>query len=344
MRHLSLRKYRKHIATIALKITRRQWGVIIASLVAVFLFSGIYAGNSYYFHSSRSLKNNTTLIIPRGASFSSIVNDLIKADIINHSPLFSFNVRVRDKHRFLKAGEYFFPAGITPKEVMKTLLEGKTVLHKITIPEGITTMQIMDILNEENRLTNTVDSPITEGMLLPETYYFSYGDSREDIVGRMRERMENALQELWPKRQEGLPIATAEEALVLASIVEKETSRDSERGRVAAVFINRLRKNMRLQSDPTVIYAVTQGKVLLGRPLSRKDLKTESPFNTYVSSGLPPHPIAHPGRASIVAVLNPPATKELYFVASGNGGHNFATNLRDHNKNVRLFRRKQRGR
>jgi len=197
------------------------------------------------------------------------------------------------------------------------------------------------ILSKTEGLVGTVVAPIKEGELLPETYYFSFGDNRNALAKRMLDGMENALITLWAGRSPNLPLANIEEALVLASIVEKETGHAAERARVAGVFINRLRLKMRLQSDPTVSYGLTQGREDLGRALTRNDLKTPSPYNTYIINGLPPGPIANPGRAALEAVLHPADTDELYFVADGSGGHAFARNLVEHNRNVAKWRKFQ---
>jgi UPF0755 protein len=221
------------------------------------------------------------------------------------------------------------------------LVSGKSVLHRITIPEGLTVRQVLDRIKQEEVLVGDINENILEGYLLPETYFFTYGDKRQMIIDRMHKNMQTTINELWEKRSDNLPFKTKEEALTLASIIEKETGIDSERKKVAAVFINRLKKGMKLQADPTTIYAVTSGKIDLNRSLSKKDLMIESPFNTYYSFGLPPHPIANPGKASIEAALNPASTKDLFFVVSIDGaGHKFSDNLTEHNNNVREYRSK----
>ena len=211
----------------------------------------------------------------------------------------------------------------------------------MTIPEGVTSADIGRLLESAEALAGDVAEIPPEGALLPETYFYRRGDSRTDLLHRMEAGMHRLMAELWPNRAEKLPFDTPEQALGLAAIVEKETALAAERPQVAGVFVNRLRKDMRLQSDPTVIFAVTGGEAPLGRPLSKDDLAADSPFNTYRHKGLPPRPIAHPGRESLAAVLNPMATEALYFVADGSGGHVFAATLAEHNINVARWQKLQ---
>jgi UPF0755 protein len=231
---------------------------------------------------------------------------------------------------------------VSPREVVAILQSGETIVRRLTVPEGLTSARVLELVDGAEGLQGHVGRMPEEGRLLPETYHFSYGDDRADLVARMEEAMEIALARLWLERSDDLPFATPEDALTLASIVERETAVERERRRVAAVFINRLRRGMRLQSDPTVVYALTEGEGVLGRRLVRDDLRIDHPYNTYVNTGLPPGPIANPGRASIAAVLNPAETRELYFVADGSGGHAFATTLDEHNRNVARWRRLRR--
>ncbi|MCH8835131.1 MAG: endolytic transglycosylase MltG, partial [Proteobacteria bacterium] len=230
-------------------------------------------------------------------------------------------------------------------QVVALLQSGKTVVRRLTVAEGLTTTQVLAQLNRTEGLAGDLPSPPGEGTLLPETYHFSYGERRDAMVARMRAAMDETLARLWDSRAPGLPLKSPREALILASIVEKETALPEERSRIAAVFLNRLGKGMRLQSDPTVAYALTGGRGPLGRPLSRADLKTPSPFNTYLIDGLPPGPVSNPGRAAMAAVLDPVATEDFYFVADGTGGHVFARTLGEHNRNVvrwRKFQKNQR--
>jgi UPF0755 protein len=219
------------------------------------------------------------------------------------------------------------------------LERGETVARRVTIAEGLTVAEIFGLLEEAPGLTGPLPEPPPEGSLLPETYFFALGDSRYGLVRRMRGAMTEALEAAWANRAEGLPLASKEEALVLASIVDKETGIPAERRQVAAVFINRLRKGMPLQSDPTVIYGLTGGEGPLQRPLTRKDWEHDSPYNTYRNPGLPPGAIGNPGRDAIAAVLDPANVDYLYFVADGTGGHAFARTLAEHNRNVAVWRR-----
>jgi len=215
------------------------------------------------------------------------------------------------------------------------------VERKLTVPEGLTVMEILALVRAADGLQGTITLHPDEGTLLPQTYFYSYGDSRDAVVQRMRKAMDETLDELWPGRQDDLPIGSKRQALILASIVEKETGIPDERPRVAAVFVNRLRLGMRLESDPTVSYGMTLGRKPLGRDLTRADLQAPTPYNTYTNAGLPPGPIANPGRATIEAALNPAKTKDLYFVADGSGGHAFAATLDQHNRNVANWRARQ---
>jgi UPF0755 protein len=228
------------------------------------------------------------------------------------------------------------------REAMALIVSGKTVVRRLTVAEGLTTAQVLDLLDATDGLEGRIAERPPEGSLLPETYHFSYGDSRQGMVERMQRAMRETLDRLWRKRRADLPLKTKQQALTLASIVEKETAVPHERPHIAGVFLNRLRRGMPLQSDPTVAYALTGGKVPLDRALASADLKTDSPYNTYVSRGLPPGPIANPGRESIAAVLQPLDTDDLYFVADGGGGHAFARTFQEHLRNVQRWRKVER--
>lgn len=290
------------------------------------------------FNSAGPLAEDRTVIVQRGVGFQGTAALLAEEGVVRYPLFFKIAAIVTGKARQFKAGEYAFAAGATPEQVLEKISKGEVVVHKITVPEGLRTNEILGLLNDEKRLSGEIASGADEGALLPETYHFLRGDNREALVGRMQADMKKLIAELWPNRKKDLPIETPEQALVLASIVEKETGGADERSRVAAVFVNRLKKGMRLQSDPTTIYAIEREKGLMARPLLTTDLAYDSPYNTYVYGGLPPTPICNPGRAAIEATLNPMDTDDLYFVATGTGGHNFAASLKEHNENVKKYR------
>ena len=229
------------------------------------------------------------------------------------------------------------------RDVVETMVEGKVVQHLITIPEGLTSEQIAARLLDSQILTGTIKDTPREGSMLPNSYAFRRGDTREQAIQRMQQAQQQVLKEAWERRSRDLPLRTPEQLIILASIIEKETSRPEERTRIAAVFANRLKQKMRLQTDPTVIYGLAPGKGTLGRPLSRADLERPTPYNTYIIDALPPGPIANPGRASIEAAANPARTKELYFVADGTGGHAFAETYDQHLRNVARLRAIEQG-
>ena len=277
------------------------------------------------------------VVLERGASLRSVTAQLAAADTLRNGLLFRLYVRLRGDAARLKAGEFDLPARANMETIRRLLIKGDVVLHKITFAEGLTSQQIIAQLRDAAVLSGEVSVPL-EGTLLPETYAVPRGMSRQALVKKMMAAQKTALDELWPQRQKGLPLASKYEALILASIVERETGVAEERPLVAAAFINRLKKRMRLQSDPTIIYGLVGGQGKLGRPIRRSEIRRKTPYNTYRINGLPPTPIANPGRASIAAVLNPADSKALYFVADGTGGHVFAETLSAHNKNVRRWR------
>lgn len=283
-----------------------------------------------------------TIVIPKGIGVAGIAALLRQEGVIDSPDIFKLGVRLFSKNKPLLAGEYVFPKATSPSAAMGIMIAGKSITHRLTIPEGLSVREVLDLVAAAPLL----DGPLplekpAEGTLLPETYRYLRGESRAAIVERMRAAMAEAIAQEWPKRAADLPLTSPEEAVTLASIVEKETSVNGERARVAGVFYNRLKKGMPLQSDPTVIFAVTLGKLKLKRGLTYDDLKIDSPYNTYVTKGLPPGPIANPGLAALQAVLRPDKHKEFYFVADGSGGHAFAETLAQHNKNVAAWRKIQ---
>ena len=296
------------------------------------------------------LAHSTVAVIPRGEGVQEIAARLEREGIVSDRRLFvahylsqTFQTRFTGgKEISLQAGEFEFKKQASLEDVLEILSQGKAVLYRLSIPEGLTSQQIVARLNAEENLTGDITEVPPEGALLPDTYRFSRGTARGDIIERMRADQRRFIAALWDKRQTDLPFKTIDEALTLASIVEKETGRADERERVAGVFVNRLRRGMRLQSDPTIIYGIAGGQGTLGRPITRADIDAPTPYNTYTINGLPPTPIANPGRAAIEAVLNPAKTKDLYFVADGTGGHSFSETLRDHNAAVQVWRQTER--
>ncbi len=313
---------------------------IVSFFIILFLSSSAAAYLAWQdFTLPSKLAQETTIILPRGSGFIKSMEILAENKIISHPLPVKIIAYITGYASNIKAGEYSFSASISPKEVLKILAQGKVVRHKITFAEGLNLREMLEILRADNVLEGDITGNIDEGSLFPETYYFIRGDTRASIIARMQEKMRSTINELWEKREDNLPIKDKNQALILASIVEKETGLASERTRVAGIFINRLNRGMRLQSDPTVVYGIEKntGKPL-GRTLTISDLKTLTLYNTYVIDSLPLTPIANPSRASIEAVLHPLKSDELYFVATGDGGHNFASTLADHNKNVQKYR------
>lgn len=279
------------------------------------------------------LPERTEVVVPRG-SLKKIADFLHKQGIIASPSIFVLGVRASGNTHKIKSGEYSIPRRASAKMVMDILVSGQTYIRRVVIPEGLTSAQIVEILNNAKGLVGIISQTPKNGTLLPETYHYSYGDTKEGIIVRMQNAMKRVIDAEWENRADNLPLKSKQEAIILASIVEKETSKDAERAMVAGVFINRLNKKMRLQSDPTVIYAVTDGRLDLNRSLKKKDLKIQHPYNTYVIPALPAGPIGNPGKEAIKAVLNPAQTEALYFVATGRGGHAFAKTLKEHNKNI----------
>jgi UPF0755 protein len=311
---------------------------MLAALTLVVVIAGWTQLNAYLVRPGPA-REDLTVVLPRGAGLGQIAGMLGQAGVIDHPWMFRLAVRVLDRDRDLKAGEYAFPARVSAASVINMLGSGQTVARRLTVAEGLTVSEIFALLDEAEGLAGALPPAPREGSLLPETYFYAFGDRRADMVKRMQRSMQTVLDELWPQRARGLPFRSREEALTLASIVDKETSAPDERDMVAAVFVNRLRQGMRLQADPTVIYALTEGTGRLGRELTRRDWEHDSDYNTYRIVGLPPGPIANPGRAAIEAVLSPADVDYLYFVADGTGGHAFARTLDEHNRNVATWRR-----
>jgi len=318
----------------------RRSVLIISFLVSVLAatLAGFAAWVYLEYTRPGDLPENTAIVIEKGFGVYAIGKELARAGVIRQPLIFGWAARIKGIDKVLKAGEYDFPAAVSLSQTLAILKAGKTVLRQLTVPEGLTSAEIMRLLLSTEGLTGPIPAAFDEGRLLPETYYYSFADSRADLVRRMVAAMDQLLAKLWQSRAPDLPLSSPYQALILASIVEKETGRDSERAKIAGVFINRLRRGMRLQSDPTVTYGITRGLEPLSRGLSLADLKTPTPYNTYTIKGLPPTPISNPGVEALKAALNPEKSDNLYFVANGLGGHAFAKTLKQHNRNVARWR------
>lgn len=311
-------------------------------LVVICLSGGSVFSFYSLLYEQNDIAESTVILVEKGENLNQIARRLKRDNLLNSVAVFKVAARLSGKSTQLKAGEYRIPARASAKEILDILVSGQTVVRRVTVPEGKTSRQIFDLLMQTPGLFGDLPEPPPNGSLLPETYVFSYGLPRKVILERMLSGMNKTIEELWPLRDPDLPYTTKEEVLVLASIVEKETSVPAERPRIAGVFVNRLRKGMRLQTDPTVIYAVTGGTMELNRRLTHKDLRTDHPFNTYVNKGLPPAPICNPGRESIQAVLQPQKTNEIYFVADGTGGHVFSRTFEEHKRNIAKWKKARR--
>jgi len=290
------------------------------------------------------IPERTTVLIAEGSGLNSIANQLERENLVADALMFRVGVELHRKSSALKAGEYEIPRHASMRQIMRILVDGKPILHPITIFEGMTSWEVVEHLKLQPVLTGSVPIVPAEGTLLPAPYLVTRGTSRQEGVDRMRKAQRKVISDLWDDRAEGLPFDTIEEALVLASIVEKETGQGNERDKAASVFVNRLNLGMRLQSDPTIIYGITNGEGPLGRRIRRSEIRAVTPYNTYQIDGLPPTPICNPGAAAIEAVLNPADTEYLFFVADGTGGHAFARTNREHERNVRVWRQIQRER
>ena len=321
------------------------------AIFSIILILAIGAAVAYQYGKHRieaqgPLGGDKIVNIPKGLGLRDIADLLARENVIDQPMVFIGSVLVLKAKDELKFGEYKFTKQITLRETIDVIVEGKVIQHAFTIPEGLTSEQIVARLAEVDFLAGNIREIPKEGTLLPETYNFPRGTTREQAIQRMQQMHRRALQEIWERRSPEVPVKTPEALVTLASIVEKETGRPDERSRVAAVFVNRIRQRMKLQSDPTIIYGLVGGKGTLGRPIMRSEIEQQTPYNTYVIEGLPPGPIANPGRASLEATANPARTKELFFVADGTGGHAFAENLSQHQINVtklRQFEQQARG-
>ncbi len=280
-------------------------------------------------------RTNLSVTIPQGASLTGAAEQLEKAGAIPDARRFVLLAKVFGGGEAIRAGEYRIPAGLSQADILKMMQGGRTFQRFVTVPEGLPSVMVHDSLMKADQLTGEVEVP-AEGSVLPDSYAYSRGDTRQSVVDRMQAAMTKYLAEAWERRKPTTVAKTPEEAIILASIVEKETSKDEERRTVAAVYSNRIRRNMPLQADPTIIYPLTKGRPL-GRRILRSEVRAKNDYNTYAMTGLPKGPIANPGRASIDAVLDPAQSSALYFVADGTGGHIFADTLEQHNANVQKW-------
>lgn len=292
------------------------------------------------FVETRMLAVPVEIMIPKGTGLNQTAALLEKNGVVADARLFILYARWMGIGGKLKAGEYAFFGDVSVESAAGKLVKGDVIVRSLTIPEGMALVEIKKIVNDNPYLTGKITLALKEGEILPETYHFTRGEQRDDILKKAREAMKKELVKAFAERDKDSVLKNERELLILASIVEKETGLSQERGKVASVFANRLKIGMKLQTDPTVIYAVTNGKMNLGRPLYKKDLAYDSPYNTYVYEGLPPAPICSPGRAALKAAAHPDKTPYLYFVADGvSGGHRFAKSLSEHNKNVAMYRK-----
>ena len=323
---------------------RNPFVVIGNAVITIVLVLMIGAGGAYFYGKQKleapgPLQEDKVVIIPSRAGMTDIADILQKDGVIdNNRWAFIGAVFALKARSELKPGEYAFQKNASLRDVIGTMVDGKVVQHAVTIPEGLTSEQIVTRLSDNDLFSGTVREVPREGSLLPETYKFPRGTSREQVIARMQQTEKRVLAEIWERRNPDIPVKTPEQLVTLASIVEKETGKADERSRVAAVFVNRLRQKIKLQSDPTIIYGLVGGKGTLGRPIKRSEITQPSPYNTYVIEGLPPGPIANPGRASLEAAANPARTRDLFFVADGSGGHVFTETYDQHQKNVAKLR------
>ncbi len=317
------------------------FGNAVITIVLIVMLGGgaVYVYGRQMLESPGPLQEEKIVNIPARSKTRDIADILQREGVIDISPwAFIGGVFALKASSDLKPGEYAFQKHASLRDVVATIVEGKVVQHAVTVPEGLTSEQIVTRLSENDIFAGSVREMPREGTLLPETYKFPRGTTRDQVIQRMQQTQKRVLAEIWERRNPDVPVKTPEQLVTLASIIEKETGKPDERSRVAAVFVNRLRQKIKLQSDPTIIYGLVGGKGTLGRPIKRSEIQQPSPYNTYVVDGLPPGPIANPGRASLEAAANPARTRDLFFVADGTGGHAFTETYDQHQKNVAKLR------
>ncbi|ABA04946.1 aminodeoxychorismate lyase [Nitrobacter winogradskyi Nb-255] len=313
--------------------------IITVLLIGMLGVGGVLVYGKQKIEAPGPLQEEKIVNIPSRAGMNDIADILQREGVIDSNRwAFIGGVFALKARADLKPGEYAFQKNASLREVIGTIVDGKVVQHPMTIPEGLTSEQIAARISENEIFSGTLREIPREGTLLPETYKFPRGTSRDQVIQRMQQTQKRVLAEIWERRASDVPVKTPEQLVTLASIIEKETGKADERSRVAAVFVNRLKQRMKLQSDPTIIYGLVGGKGTLGRPIKRSEIMHASPYNTYVIDGLPPGPIANPGRASLEAAANPARTRDLFFVADGSGGHSFTETYEQHQKNVARLR------
>jgi UPF0755 protein len=323
---------------------RNPFVVVGNAIITIILVLMIGAGVVYYYGAQKiaapgPLQEDKVVNVPARAGMADIADTLQREGVIDNNRFAFMGAVLALKARSeLKPGEYLFQKNASLRDVIATMVDGKVVQHSVTIPEGLTSEQIVARLSDNDIFSGSVNEIPREGTLLPETYKFPRGTTREQVIARMQQAQKRVVAEIWEHRSADIPVKTQEQLITLASIVEKETGKADERSRVAAVYVNRMRQKMKLQSDPTIIYGLVGGKGTLGRPIKRSEITQPSPYNTYVIDGLPPGPIANPGRASLEAAANPARTRDLFFVADGTGGHAFTETYDQHQKNVAKLR------
>ena len=323
---------------------RNPFVVIGNAIITIVLVLLLGSAGAYYYGMQKieapgPLQEDKVVNIPSRAGMADIADTLQREGVIDNNRWAFIGAVIALKARTeLKPGEYSFQKNASLRNVIATMVEGKVVQHSVTIPEGLTSEQIVSRLTDNDIFAGSINEIPREGTLLPETYKFPRGTTREQVIARMQQAQKRVVAEAWEHRSPDIPVKSPEQLVTLASIVEKETGKADERSRVAAVYVNRLRQRMKLQSDPTIIYGLVGGKGTLGRPIKRSEITQPSPYNTYVVDGLPPGPIANPGRASLEAAANPARTRDLFFVADGTGGHAFTETYGEHQKNVAKLR------
>jgi len=315
--------------------------VLIALVLIAIIVAGALEWESLNFSAPGPAAKSgaeTVILVPPGDGLSAITETLAENHVLDRPALFELGVHLRFTAGKLRAGEYAIPSRASMRDIMDILISGKPIQHKITVAEGLTTDMAVKLVKADPTLFGDPGPPPPEGSLLPETYLYTLGTTRGEIIQRMESAQKRFLDEIWPKRGPNLPLKNREDAIILASIVEKETSIPAERRHIAAVFEKRLKRGMKLQSDPTIIYGITRGYPL-GRRILASEIARATPYNTYVISGLPAGPICNPGKDAIAAVLDPGETNDLYFVANGTGGHTFSATQAEQDRNVALWRK-----